>query len=88
MGICDDRVVIVTGAGRGLGRAHALAFAAAGAKVVVNDIGATLSGDGNDRGPAEAVVDEIVAGGGEAIINGDDVSDFDAAGAMIQQASE
>ena len=52
MGICDERVVIVTGAGRGLGRAHALAFAAEGAKVIVNDVGASLEGEGKDRSPA------------------------------------
>jgi NAD(P)-dependent dehydrogenase (short-subunit alcohol dehydrogenase family) len=86
MGICDGRVVIVTGAGRGLGRTHALAFAAEGAKVVVNDVGASLAGEGSDPSPAQEVVDEIVAAGGEAIVNGDDVADWDAAGHMIGEA--
>ena len=86
MGICDGRVVIITGAGRGLGREHALAFAAEGAKVVVNDVGASLQGDGNDMSPAQEVVDLIRANGGEAITNGDDIADWDGAGRLVQSA--
>ena len=86
MGICDGRVVIITGAGRGLGRAHALAFAAEGAKVVVNDVGASLTGEGHDLTPAAEVVAEIKSLGGDAIVNDDDVSDWDGAGRMIKQA--
>ena len=88
MGICDGRVVIITGAGRGLGRAHALAFAAEGAKVVVTDVGASLQGDGNDMSPAQEVVDLIRANGGEAITNGDDIADWDGAGRLVQSAIE
>ncbi len=85
-GICDGRVVIITGAGRGLGREYALAFAAEGAKVVVNDIGASLGGEGIDASPAQQVVDEIRAAGGEAIANGDDVADWDSAGNLVAAA--
>lgn len=71
MGRLDGRVVIVTGAGRGVGREHALLMAAEGAKVVVNDLGGAQDGTGGDAGPAQQVVDEIRAMGGTAIANGD-----------------
>jgi NAD(P)-dependent dehydrogenase (short-subunit alcohol dehydrogenase family) len=87
-GICDGRVIIITGAGRGLGREYALAFAAEGAKVVVNDIGASLGGEGLDASPAQQVVDEIRAAGGDAIANGDDVADWDSAGRLVAATIE
>jgi NAD(P)-dependent dehydrogenase (short-subunit alcohol dehydrogenase family) len=82
----SGKVAIVTGAGRGIGREHALALARAGAKLVVNDLGASLAGDGASEGPAHDVVREIEALGGEAIANGENVADFAGAGRMVQAA--
>ena len=87
-GMCEGRVAIVTGAGRGIGREYALMLAEQGAKVVVNDLGGTRDGSGADAGPAHDVVEEIRAFGGEAVANGADVSDWAASKAMIDQAIE
>ncbi|MPY95174.1 MAG: SDR family oxidoreductase [Acidimicrobiia bacterium] len=86
--LCEGRVCIVTGAGRGIGRQHALMLAEHGAKVVVNDLGATADGTGSDIGPAEQVVDEIRHFGGEAVANGDDVSDWEGSQRLVNQAIE
>jgi NAD(P)-dependent dehydrogenase (short-subunit alcohol dehydrogenase family) len=87
-GICEGRVAIVTGAGRGIGRGHALELARQGALVVVNDLGAAVDGTGSDRGPAQTVADEIRDLGGTAFVNGDDVSSFSGAQALVASAIE
>jgi NAD(P)-dependent dehydrogenase (short-subunit alcohol dehydrogenase family) len=82
----EGRVAIVTGAGRGIGREHALLLAHQGAKVVVNDLGGAMDGEGNDLTPAQSVVEEIKAIGGEAVVNGDDISDWTGAENLVTQA--
>ncbi len=86
MGICEGRVVIVTGSGNGLGREHALEFARQGAKVVVNDLGVDRTGHGRESEVAQSVVAEIQTLGGEAVANASDVADFESAKALIQTA--
>jgi NAD(P)-dependent dehydrogenase (short-subunit alcohol dehydrogenase family) len=84
--VLEGKVAIVTGAGRGIGREHALALAGAGAKVVVNDLGASLSGEGTDRRPAEEVAEEIRSSGGEAVADYENVADFAGAERLVRRA--
>ncbi|OBJ67712.1 SDR family oxidoreductase [Mycobacterium sp. 1274756.6] len=86
MGALEGRVAIITGAGRGIGREHALLFAREGAAVVVNDLGGDNTGEGADAGPAQQVVEEIVAAGGRAVANTDSIADWDAAAGLAAQA--
>lgn len=86
--LCEGRVAIVTGAGRGIGREHALSLAAHGAKVVVNDLGGNIDGSGGDLSPAEQVVQEIKGMGGEAVANGDSVSSWEGSQRLINTAVE
>ena len=86
--LCEGRVAIVTGAGRGIGREHALSLASQGAKVVVNDLGGNVDGSGGDLSPAEQVVQEIIGMGGEAVSNGDNVASWEGAQRLINTAIE
>jgi NAD(P)-dependent dehydrogenase (short-subunit alcohol dehydrogenase family) len=86
--LCEGRVAIVTGAGRGIGREHALSLAAHGAKVVVNDLGGNVDGSGGDLSPAQQVVEEIKGMGGEAVANGDSVASWEGAQRLINTAVE
>jgi len=86
--MCEGRVCVVTGAGRGIGREYALMLAGHGANVVVNDVGASRDGTGGDAGPAQQVVDEIIAAGGHGVANTDDISTFAGAKSLIDQAIE
>lgn len=86
--LCEGRVAVVTGAGRGIGREHALSLASEGAKVVVNDLGGNIDGSGGDVSPAQSVVDEIKAMGGEAVANGDDISSWEGSQRLINTAVE
>ncbi len=85
-GLCAGRVVVITGAGRGIGREHALAFAREGARLVINDLGGATDGSGSDAGPAQAVVEELRALGAEAIANTDNISDWEGAQRLIATA--
>jgi NAD(P)-dependent dehydrogenase (short-subunit alcohol dehydrogenase family) len=86
MGICEGRVVIVTGAGRGIGREHALELARQGARVVVNDVGGSVGGEGRDATPAEQVVAEIRKQGGEGLANAADIADFEQSAGLVKAA--
>jgi NAD(P)-dependent dehydrogenase (short-subunit alcohol dehydrogenase family) len=86
--LCEGRIAVVTGAGRGIGREHALSLARQGAKVVVNDLGGNVDGTGGDLSPAQQVVEEIVAAGGKAVANGDDISSWEGAQRLINTAVE
>lgn len=86
MGVLEGRVAVLTGAGRGIGREHALLFALEGASVVVNDLGGSNEGEGADTGPAQAVVNEIEAAGGKAVANTDNIATWDGAKALVDQA--
>src|SRR5207237_8284731 len=88
MGALDGRVAIITGSGRGIGREHALLFASEGAKIGVNDLGGAIDGSGDDRTPAQQVVDEIKAMGGEAVANADNVPDWEGGQRLANTAVE
>src|SRR5271169_2276866 len=88
MGALDGRIAIITGAGRGIGREHALLFASEGASVVVNDLGGAIDGSGDDRTAAEQVVDEIRAMGGQAVANADDITDWEGGRRLVETAVE
>ena len=88
MGALDGRIAIITGAGRGIGREHALLFASEGAKVVVNDLGGAVDGSGDDRSAAQQVVDEITSAGGAAVANTDDITDWDGGKRLVDTALE
>ncbi|QZH60307.1 SDR family oxidoreductase [Mycolicibacterium farcinogenes] len=86
MGSMENRVAVITGAGRGIGREHALLFAKEGASVVVNDLGGSNDGSGTDAGPAQQVVDEIIAAGGKAVANTDNIATWDGSKNLVDQA--
>src|ERR1700689_1786163 len=88
MGALEGRIAIITGGGRGIGREHALLFAAEGAKIVVNDLGGAIDGSGDDRTPAQQVVDEITAMGGEAVANDDNIADWEGGRRLVATAVE
>src|SRR5438128_6411801 len=88
MGLLDGKVAVITGAGRGIGRCEALLLASEGAAVVVNDVGAAVTGEGSEQRPAQEVVDEIKAAGGTAVANSDDITTWKGGERLIQQAVE